>query len=99
MRVRYTPHAFADREAIFNYLSERDPAAAHKVRSFIKEKIASLNYAALGSKRTWCQLRRHLAMPPLYFHSLFHSVSCSESDSSSPSPRFGRVSMFRTVFG
>lgn len=45
MRVRYTPRAFGDREAIFNYLSERDPAAAHKVKSFIKEKIASLSYA------------------------------------------------------
>ena len=42
MRVRYTPRAFADREAIFEYLNQRDPQAARKVKAFIADKIASL---------------------------------------------------------
>jgi plasmid stabilization system protein ParE len=45
MRVRYTPRAFADREAIFEYLDQRNPQAARKVKAFIDQKIASLSYA------------------------------------------------------
>jgi plasmid stabilization system protein ParE len=45
MRVRYTPRAFADREAIFEYLDQRNPQAARRVKTFIGEKIASLSYA------------------------------------------------------
>jgi plasmid stabilization system protein ParE len=45
MRVRYTPRAFADREAIFDYLDQRDPQAARKVKQFITDKIASLSYS------------------------------------------------------
>jgi toxin ParE1/3/4 len=45
MRVRYTQRAFADREAIFEYLNERNPAAARKVKAFIAEKIASLSHS------------------------------------------------------
>jgi plasmid stabilization system protein ParE len=45
MRVRYTKRAFADREAIFEYLNERDPRAAIRVKAFIKEKIASLEHS------------------------------------------------------
>lgn len=45
MRVRYTPRAFADREAIFEYLDQRDPRAARKVKTFIADKIASLSHS------------------------------------------------------
>ena len=45
MRVRYTPRAFADREAIFEYLDQRDPQAARRVKAFIAEKIANLRYS------------------------------------------------------
>jgi plasmid stabilization system protein ParE len=45
MRVRYTPRAFADREAIFEYLNQRSPQAARNVKAFIAEKVASLSYA------------------------------------------------------
>ena len=45
MRVRYTPRAFADREAIFRYLDERDPRAAQKVKAFIKKRIGDLTYS------------------------------------------------------
>ncbi len=45
MRVRYTPRAFADREAIFEYLNQRDPQAARKGKAFIADKIASLSHS------------------------------------------------------
>jgi plasmid stabilization system protein ParE len=45
MRVRYTPRAFADREAIFEYPDQRNPQAARKVKAFIEQKIGSLSYA------------------------------------------------------
>ena len=45
MRVRYTPRAFADREAIFEYLNQRDPRAARKVKAFIADKIESLGHS------------------------------------------------------
>jgi toxin ParE1/3/4 len=43
MKVRYTPRAFADREAIFEYLNQRNPPAALRVKAFIASKIASLS--------------------------------------------------------
>ena len=42
MRVRYTPAAFADREAIFDYLNERSPLAAREVVGLIASRIAEL---------------------------------------------------------
>lgn len=45
MRVRYTPRAFADREAIFDYLDQFDPQAARRVKAFIKKRIADLSYS------------------------------------------------------
>jgi plasmid stabilization system protein ParE len=36
MRVRYTPRAFADREAIVEYFDRRSPAAARELKAFIK---------------------------------------------------------------
>jgi plasmid stabilization system protein ParE len=45
MRVRYTKRAFADREAIFDYISQQDSGAARKVKAFIKAKIASLSHS------------------------------------------------------
>jgi addiction module RelE/StbE family toxin len=42
MKVRYTPRAFADREAIYAYLDQRNPRAAQDVKSFIKQRVASL---------------------------------------------------------
>ena len=42
MKIRYTRRAFADREAIFEYLSSRNPRAAREVKAFIKQRIARL---------------------------------------------------------
>jgi plasmid stabilization system protein ParE len=45
MRVRYTKRAFADREAIFEYLNQHDRQAAQRVKAFIKKKIDDLSYS------------------------------------------------------
>jgi plasmid stabilization system protein ParE len=42
MKVRYTPRAFADREAIFSYFDERNPKAAREFKAFIKARINGL---------------------------------------------------------
>jgi plasmid stabilization system protein ParE len=42
MKVRYTPRAQADLEAIFAYLDARAPAAALSVKSTIERRIAQL---------------------------------------------------------
>lgn len=39
MRVRYTPRAFADREAIFDYLQKRSPQGAWNVKRAIVHAI------------------------------------------------------------
>jgi toxin ParE1/3/4 len=43
MRVRYTPAAFAEREAIFEYLNERSPQAAREVVGLIARRIGELS--------------------------------------------------------
>ena len=45
MRVRYTKRAFAEREAIFEYINQFDPRAARRVKAFIKQKVQSLSYS------------------------------------------------------
>lgn len=42
MRVRYSPRAFADREAIFAYLSDRNPQGARNVKRAIVNAIRLL---------------------------------------------------------
>jgi toxin ParE1/3/4 len=42
MRVRYTPRAFADREAIFDYLQQRSPRGARNVKHAIVRAILLL---------------------------------------------------------
>jgi toxin ParE1/3/4 len=42
MKVRYTPRAFAEREAIFDYLNDRNPKAAHDIVGLIARRIAGL---------------------------------------------------------
>ena len=45
MRVRYTPRARADLEAIFSYLDSRNPTAAHAVKREIDRAAAGLALA------------------------------------------------------
>ena len=42
MRVRYTPRAFADREAIFEYINRHNPHAAREVQAFIEQRVSEL---------------------------------------------------------
>jgi plasmid stabilization system protein ParE len=51
MRVRYTLAAFAERDAIFEYLNERSPRAAREVVELITRRIAELGeYPHKGHK-------------------------------------------------
>jgi toxin ParE1/3/4 len=42
MKVRYTPRARADVEAIFSYLDSRNPTAAVRVKREIEHSVAAL---------------------------------------------------------
>jgi addiction module RelE/StbE family toxin len=42
MKVRYSPRAFADREAIYEYLEKRNPHAAREVKLAIVRAIRGL---------------------------------------------------------
>lgn len=42
MKVRYTPRAQADLDAIYTYLDQRTPAGARAVKELIERRIASL---------------------------------------------------------
>jgi toxin ParE1/3/4 len=61
MRVRYTPRAFADRQAIFQYLDRRNPRAARTVKAYIEKRIAELGELEI----------RHRAIPKLGLHALW----------------------------
>jgi plasmid stabilization system protein ParE len=47
MRVRYTPRARADLEAIFSYLDSRNPAGAAAVKRKIEQAAAALALSPL----------------------------------------------------
>jgi toxin ParE1/3/4 len=61
MRVRYTPRAFADREAIFEYMNHRNPRVARELKAHIDKRIAALS----GS------IVRHRLVPGLGVHALY----------------------------
>jgi ParE-like toxin of type II ParDE toxin-antitoxin system len=56
--VRYTPRAFADREAIFEYFNRRNPRAAREIKAFIEKRISALGELEI----------RHRAIPKLGVH-------------------------------
>jgi toxin ParE1/3/4 len=61
MRVRYTPRALADREAIFDYIDKRNPHAAREVKSYIDKQISELGNSVV----------RHRLIPKLDVHALW----------------------------
>jgi toxin ParE1/3/4 len=61
MKVRYTPRAFADREAIFEYIDQRNPRAAREVKAFIAKRISDLGDSVV----------RHRVIPHLGVHALW----------------------------
>jgi plasmid stabilization system protein ParE len=52
MKVRYTSRAFAERERIFSYLDERNPAAASKIVGRIIRRIRTLEHNPYSGRRT-----------------------------------------------
>jgi addiction module RelE/StbE family toxin len=52
MKLRFTSRAYRDREAIFNYLNERSPAAARKVMSRLRQAAALLKTQPLQAPAT-----------------------------------------------
>jgi toxin ParE1/3/4 len=61
MRVRYTPRAFADREAIFEYINRRNPRAAQEIKTFLEKRISALGDLEI----------RHRVIPKLGVHALW----------------------------
>jgi addiction module RelE/StbE family toxin len=54
MKVRYTPRAFADREAIYDYIEKRSPQGAQNVQLAIAQAIRSLaSHPRLGRHTDW----------------------------------------------
>jgi toxin ParE1/3/4 len=52
MKVRYTPRAFADREAIFDYLEQRSPQGALNVKRAIGNSILRLEHFPYSAPAT-----------------------------------------------
>ncbi|HEY2135103.1 MAG TPA: type II toxin-antitoxin system RelE/ParE family toxin [Xanthobacteraceae bacterium] len=52
MKVRYTPRAFADREAIYDYLETRNPQGARNVQLAVVQAIRGLAYHPRLGQRT-----------------------------------------------
>lgn len=61
MRVRYTPRAFADREAIFDYMNRRNPRVAREMKAYIDKRISALGDSIV----------RHRLIPGLGVHALY----------------------------
>jgi plasmid stabilization system protein ParE len=61
MRVRYTPRAFADREAIFDYISRRNQRAAQEIKTFLERRISELGKLEI----------HHRVIPKLGVHALW----------------------------
>jgi plasmid stabilization system protein ParE len=77
MRIRYTLRAFADREAIFEYLNRRNPQAAQAVKAFIKKRIDDLRhfperYPLVGERDT------HALFLGRYPYIVYYRVSGNE---------------------
>jgi plasmid stabilization system protein ParE len=61
VKVRYTPRAFVDREAIFETINRRNPRAAQEVKAIIVKRIAQLGDAPV----------RHRMIAQLGVHALY----------------------------
>jgi toxin ParE1/3/4 len=77
MRVRYTPRAFADREAIFAYLDSRNPRAAREVKAFIKKRVADLREFPRRSKLIK-ELNVHALWLGRYPYIVYYRVGANE---------------------
>jgi toxin ParE1/3/4 len=65
MKIRYTPRAFADREAIFDYLEKRTPRGARTVQGAIDYSIQRLEHFPYSAPATDEPGIRELIVPRL----------------------------------
>ena len=63
MRIRYTPRAFADREAIFDYIEERSPKGALAIKQAIENSIKRLEDFPYSATATDAYDVRELIVP------------------------------------
>jgi plasmid stabilization system protein ParE len=77
MKVRYTPRAQADLEAIFAYLDARAPAAALSVKSTIGRRIAQLETFPFMAPETDLPGIRELTIIR-YPYKVYYEVSSGE---------------------
>jgi len=74
MRVRYTPRAFADREAIFDYLEKRTSQGARTVERAIENSIQRLELFPYSAPATNEPSIRELIVPRLPYKVYYRVV-------------------------
>jgi toxin ParE1/3/4 len=74
MRVRYTPRAFADREAIFDYLEKRTPQGARTVEFALESSIQRLELFPYSAPATNEPGIRELIVPRLPYKVYYRVV-------------------------
>jgi toxin ParE1/3/4 len=77
MKVRYTAPASHDLDAIYNYISERNPTAAQRVKSRIKEAADQSGDAPLMGRQTDRPEVRLRTVNP-YPYLIFYAVRADE---------------------
>ena len=74
MRIRYTPRAFADREAIFDYVERRSPRGAQTVKRAIENSIRRLERFPYSAPATDEPGIRELIVPRLPYKVYYRVV-------------------------
>jgi toxin ParE1/3/4 len=75
MKIRYTPRAFADREAIFDYLEKRTPKGAQTVERAIENSIRRLEHFPYSAPATDEPGIRELTVPRLPYKVYYRVVA------------------------
>jgi plasmid stabilization system protein ParE len=78
VRVRYTPRAFADREAIFEYINQHNPRAAREVKAFIARRVAELGESPPVHHRMIARLGVHALYLGRYPYIVYYRVGRDE---------------------
>jgi len=74
VRIRYAPRAFADREAIFDYLEERTPQSARTVERAIENSLRRLELFPFSAPATNEPGIRELIVPRLPYKVYYRVV-------------------------
>jgi plasmid stabilization system protein ParE len=77
LRLRYTPEAAAELDAVLNYIAERSPTGARRVKARIQEMInLALLHPYAGTRTRRRGLRRLVASP--YPYLIFYEAASDE---------------------